>query len=239
MKNYFLSIVLLTVIVLCSFAQTEKQKDKQFSVHLGSSIPISDFGSNDIDSGGTAAAVGLNVGLEYIYPLSETGLGILLRIDFSYNGLQKNIKDQIKDGANEDASTLFQTNDIDIKYYKYINVPITAGLNYTFQVNDKMAVFANVKLALNFFKITNFEVEYDGVKVMSKYDLANNLGFKIGGGFLINQKISVSIDYLGLGEHDINSTFTYIDTNVGLNINRSDKFKVPVDLLTIALGYRF
>ena len=230
MKNYFLSIVLLTVIVHCSFAQT--QKDKRFSVHLGPSIPISDFGSDNLgDEGIGAAAVGLNVGFQYRYPLSETGLSILGGIDFNYNGLQKNIKDEI-----ESILNTFQTNDVDIKYFKYINVPITAGLNYTYQVADKMAVFANARLALNFLKITNFEAEYEGEKGISKYDLANNLGFKIGGGFLINQKISVSIDYLGLGEHDINITDTYTadPDDVG-----KKKFKLPVDLLTIALGYRF
>ena len=232
MKNYFLSIVLLTVIVLCSFAQTEKQKDKRFSVHLGSSIPVSDFGSDDGDNEDSrGAAVGLNIGFQYRYPLSETGLGILGGIDFSYNRLQKNIKDEI-----ENILNIFQANDVDIKYSKYINVPITAGLNYTFQVYDKMAVFANARLALNFLKITNFEAEYEGEKGISKYDLANNLGFTIGGGLLINQKVSVSIDYLGLGGHDTNVTDTYTadPDDVG-----KMKFKVPVDLLTIALGYRF
>ena len=224
MKNYFLSIVLLTLIVLCSFAQTEKQKDKRFSVHLGTSIPISDFGSDNLgDEGIGAAAVGLNVGFQYRYPLSETGLSILGGIDFNYNGLQKNIKDGDSD---------------DIKYFKYINVPITAGLNYTFQVYDKMAVFTNAKLALNFLKITNFEVKYAGDELISKFDLANNFGLKIGGGLLINQKISVSIDYLRLGAYDINVTTTYKHPNPDLN-NESDRFKVKVDMLTLTLGFRF
>ena len=238
MKNYFLSIVLLTVIVLCSFAQTEKQKDKRFSVHLGPSIPISDFASSDGNNTDGGAAVGLNVGLEYIYPLSETGLDILGGIDFSYNGLNKETKDKIKDGAIEDASTLFQTNDVNIKYFKYINVPITAGLNYTFQVDDEMAVFANAKLALNFLKITDFEVEYGGEKLIFRYDLANNLGFTIGGGFLINQKISVSIDYLGLGEHDINATFIYTGPDPDID-NESGEIRIRVDILTLTLGCRF
>ena len=235
MKNYFLSIVLLTVIVHCSFAQTEKQKDKRFSVHLGSSIPISDFGSDNLDNAASGfAAPGLNVGLEYIYPLSETGLDILLGIDFGYNGFKKEAKDKLK-GVLVSNILPENINDVDIKYYKYINVPITAGLSYTFKVDDEMAVFANARLALNFLKITDFEVEYAGAKEISKHDLANNLGFKIGGGFLINQKISVSIDYLGLGEHDINVTTKHTaDTS-----SEKEKFKVPVDLLTIALGYRF
>ena len=234
MKNYFLFIVLLTLIVHCSFAQTQKQKDKQFSIHLGPSIPISDFGSNDVnDFADGSAAVGLNVGLEYIYPLSETGLSILGGIDFSYNGLQKEFKDDLDDMFN-----IFQTNDVNIKYFKYINVPITAGLNYTFQVDDEMAVFANARLALNFLKITDLEFEYDGEKEISKFDLANNLGLKIGGGFLISQKISISIDYWGLGEHDINATFIYTGPDPDID-NESDRFKVKVDILTLTLGFRF
>ena len=114
-------------------------------------------------------------------------------------------------------------------------MPITAGLSYTFKVDDELEVFTNARLALNFLKITDFEVEYAGAKEISKYDLANNLGFKIGWGFLINQKISVSIDYLGLGEHDINTTITNT-TDTG---SENMKSKARVDLLTVALGYRF
>ena len=238
MKNYFLSIVLLTVIVLCSFAQIEKQKDKRFSVHLGSSIPISDFGSDNLDNAASGfAAPGLNVGLEYIYPLTETSiekLDILLGIDFSYNGFKKEAKDKFKGVAVSNIQPA-NINDVNIIYFKYINVPITAGLSYTFKVDDELEVFTNARLALNFLKITDFEVEYAGAKEISKYDLANNLGFKIGWGFLINQIISVSIDYLGLGEHDINTTIT----NTADTGSENMKMKARVDLLTVALGYRF
>jgi len=80
MKNFkFIALLLLSI---CFTAKTYSQG--YVSIHFGPSSPVSDFASDDIDdenAGG--AAVGINLGLQYIYPLSESGLGIFGGIDFN------------------------------------------------------------------------------------------------------------------------------------------------------------
>ena len=225
MKNF----KIIAFVFLSVFLTSKTYSQGNVSIHFGPSFPVSDFANDDLDdedSGG--AAVGLNVGLKYIYPLSESGLGIFGGIDFNYNGLKKDVKDDI-----EEIYESLGIYNADIKYFKYINVPITAGLNYSYQADDKIEVFANAGLALNFLKITDVELKVIGQTVTEEFDLANCIGFKIGGGILINQKTSISIDYFGLGKHDIESTVK----TTGYSVDTDGEQKI--DLLTLTLGFRF
>lgn len=82
MKNF--KIIALLLLSICYTAKTYSQGN--VTIHFGPSFPVSDFASDDIDdedAGG--AAVGINFGLQYIYPLSESGLGLFGGIDFNYN----------------------------------------------------------------------------------------------------------------------------------------------------------
>ncbi|MDA9036377.1 hypothetical protein N9H73_04965 [Flavobacteriaceae bacterium] len=224
MKN----LKIIGFVLLSCFLITKTYCQGNVSIHFGPSFPVLDFASNEVSEYGGGAAVGLNIGLQYIYPLSESGLGLFGGIDFNYNGLKKDIKDDVKE--------LYESLGIysnDYKFFKYINVPITAGLNYTYQADDKIGVFANAGLALNFLKITDMEIVVDGQTVTAEVDLANNIGFKIGGGILINQKISISIDYLGLGKHDIEGRAKTSGSSE--DIDGEGK----IDLLTLTLGYKF
>lgn len=227
MKNY--KIIAIFLLSICFTYKTYSQGN--VSIHFGPSFPVLDFASDDLDDEGmSGAGVGLNIGLQYIYPLSESGLGIFGGIDFNYNGLKKDVKDDV-----EELYESMGINNVDIKYQKYINVPITAGLNYTFQVYDKIGVFANAGLALNFLKTTDMEVKANGQTTTSEIELANRIGFKIGGGILINKKTAISIDYLGLGKHDIEGKVK--DKTTGYSIGFDGERKV--DLLTMTLGIKF
>jgi len=225
MKNLkFIALILLSICFT-----TKAYSQGYVLIHFGPSSPVSDFASDDIDdenAGG--AAVGINLGLQYIYPLSESGFGLFGGIDFNYNGLKNDVKDDI-----EEIYEYMGIYNASYKFFKYINIPITTGLNYSYQADDKIGVFANAGLALNFMKITDMEIEYNSFKLSQKMDLANCIGFKIGGGILINQKTSISIDYLALGEHDIegeSSISGYSDNIDG---------ELKVNLLTLTLGIKF
>lgn len=225
MKN--LKIIAFVLFSICISAKTHSQSN--FSIHLGPSFPVSDLASDDADdedAGG--AAVGLNVGVQYIYPITEFGLGIFGGIDFNYNGIKKDVKDDILE--------LYESIGIynpDIKYFKYINVPVTAGLNYTYQADDKIGVFANAGLAINLLKITDMELKVDGLTITTELNMAFSVGFKVGGGVLIGQKFSVSVDYLGLGKHDIEG-----EVKAGGSYEEFDG-EQKVDLLTLTFGYKF
>jgi len=225
MKNF--KIIALFILSVCFTVKTYSQGN--FSIHLGPSFPVSDFASDDLDDEGAGgAAVGLNVGLQYIYPLSESGLGIFGGIDVSYNGLKKDVKDDI-----EEAFESIGINDPEFKFYNYINIPITAGLNYTYQADEKIGVFANAGMAFNLLKITDMVIESDVPTLTSEIDLAYGIGFKVGGGLLINQKYFISVDYLFLGKYDIEG-----EVKIDGSYEEFDG-EQKVDLLTLTLGYKF
>ena len=122
----------------------------------------------------------------------------------------------------------------DYTFFKYYSIPISAGLNYTYEANEKVDLFANAGVTFNLFKMSDFVIEADGFIITTEVDLASSIGFKIGGGILINKKISVGIDYLGLGNHSINGE-AKSDGVPSEPIDGEQK----VDLLTMTIGYNF
>lgn len=227
MKMNHFKIIVCILLSLCLTSKIYSQDG--FSVHLGPSFPLSAFASDDIDNDNAGgAAVGLNLGVKYVYPLTTSGLGIFGGIDFNYNGLKKDIKDDI-----EAAYESLGIANPDVKYYKYMNIPVTAGLNYAFQPEDKIGVFANAGLALNFMKITDMELKALGQTITTEMDLTTALGLKIGGGVILKKNILLSIDYIGLVNHDLEGKI-----KVGSNsqdIDGEQKFSV----LTLTAGFKF
>lgn len=223
------NLKIIAFLLLSIFFTTQTFAQGNLTIHFGPSFPVMDFASDDVDNENAGgAAVGFNVGLQYVYPLSESGLGLFGGIDFNYNGLKKDAKD-----AAEEYYESLGINNADVKYSSYINVPLTAGLHYAYQADDKIGVFANAGLALNFLKMTDMELKANGQTVTTEMDLANSLGFKLGAGILINQKTSIAIDYLGLGNHDIEGKVK--TTGYSEDIDGEAK----VDLVTLTLGIRF
>jgi hypothetical protein len=224
----------IIVFVLFSFVLTTRTYTQgNVSIHFGSSLPVSDFQSDDIndeDAGG--AKIGINIGLKYRYLLTEGGLGIFCGIDLNHNKLQNDFKDHYEE--------LYGRDDIaklDYQHLNYYNIPISTGLNYNYRANDNIGVFADFGLVLNFLKVSDFEVEADNNTIITsiKSDPAYGIGYKIGGGIQIKDKILFTINYLGLGEHDNDREIKrhdYADTEY------LDS-KLKIDLFTFTLGYMF
>ena len=201
-----------------------------FSIHFGPLLPLSSFADDNLDddeAGG--AGIGFGLGVQYVYSLSESGLGLFGGIDFNYNGLKGDVKDDIKDLY--DAMGI---NNAYIIYWKYINIPISAGLNYTLVTDNNISLIGNIGLTANFLKITDFVVGVDSEEIRVEFDLANSIGFKIGGGILLNNKTSIEINYLGLGDHDIEGKIEFDGESDDI-----DDFKQNVSILTLTIGFKF
>jgi opacity protein-like surface antigen len=214
---------------ICLGISTATFSQGNLSFHVGPSIPIMDFGTydkNDDDSWG--AGIGVNVGIKYTYPIVNNWLGIFGGIDFNYNGLQKDMKDDLE--SDFDLGILGKP---DITYPKYFNVPLTLGLNGTWELSDNFALLANGGIAFNFFKMTDFKLDYSGQEITTEVDMATNLGFKVGCGVLIGEHFGIDVDYYALGKHDLKEKFTAIDATY------EEDDEVNIDLLTVTLGYRF
>jgi len=221
-------VKLVSFLFLFASAQTFAQSS--FDVKVGIASPMSDFGSEDQDNeeaGG--AATGFNIGLKYTYQLSDNGIGLFAGLDFNYNGLKKDVRDDFE----EEFENIGIMN-AEYKFYRFINVPFSGGLNYTYVANDQVALFANAGVTANMLKVTDFEIAFSGVDVTSEYDLSSSIGFRAGAGVLFNDQISVAIDYYGLGTHDLNGSVS-ADGVPSEDIEGD----LTVNILTIRVGYTF
>lgn len=222
MKYFFTTLIFTFLLVLTQVNSGFAQGD--FSVHAGAAVPLSDFADDsytNMDAAG--AAVGFNLGLKYVHPLSENGLGVFGSFDFNYNGIKQSLKDDIED--------MFAGSGIEFKWYKYINMPITLGLDYKYEIAEGTSIFGNGGLALNFLKLTDFEMEMDGQTSTTSFDIGTSVGFKLGAGIILQDKYSLSLNYLGLGEPSVSG-----ETD-GQNVG--EDLKTKVSMLTVAVGYHF
>ena len=140
------SVLVIALVLSFNVLITNIYSQGNVSVHFGLSNPVLDLGSTD-EQDGQGVGLGLNVGLQYVYPISESGLGIFAGIDINYNALKQEVQDDI-----EDEYKANYVDQMDIKYPKYINVPVTAGLNYTYQADEKIGVFVNGGTGIEFPK---------------------------------------------------------------------------------------
>jgi opacity protein-like surface antigen len=229
MKDYRIIVMVLFSVVLT----TNVYSQGDVFIHFGLTLPVSDFASTDLyvqESG--AAGLGLNAGLEYIYPLPNSRFGLFGGIDFNYNGLQKDFK--------EDTEEFYESigiNKYDIVFNKYINAPFNVGFNYTFNPDEQISLFAKAGLALNLLKITDMVIKDNGSQHKTSFDLAKSFGYKIGLGILIKQKTSLSIEYLGLGKHNLKGTYTR--SGYPAVYSEQVEGEIKIDLMTITLGINF
>src|SRR5688572_12040620 len=112
------------IAVLFLFLSFNSYSQGNLSVHFGPALPSGDFGDDDVyDDDSGLAGMGLNFGLKYVHPLSDNGLGLFGGIDLLFNPFSKDAKDDIEEEFFDEA---------DITFPKYINIPISAGLHYTY-----------------------------------------------------------------------------------------------------------
>lgn len=216
------------VLIVLLIANSEALAQNSLEIKIGIANPISDFGSEDINNENAGgAALGFNIGLKYTHQLSDNGLGLFAGLDYNYNGLSRDFKNDIED--------IFESIGLlgaDYDFYSYSNIPFSAGINYSYVANEKVTLFGNSGITVNLYNISDFVIEGSGVKITSEYNVSSAIGFRVGGGVLFNEKVSVAIDYYGLGEHNINGKAR----SDGIPSEDID-FESSVNLLTIRLGY--
>jgi hypothetical protein len=225
MKN---KLYCLFILVTALFWPASIYSQGYFSVHLGPAIPVGDFAEdnlNEDDAGG--AGVGLNIGGRFSYPVTDIGLSLFVGTDLYFNGLQREVKDDIEDRYDNWGI------DVDIRYSKYINMPLFAGVNYTYKANDMISLFGDFGIGPDFMKITRTKVQAEDNEVILTYKTSTQFALKVGGGIMLNDKFFVSMHYNGFGEHEIEGEMEY-------NGNSSDlaDSEIRVYLVTLTFGIK-
>lgn len=213
------SLVFIVVIIIqLSFLNLCAQT--RFSVSIGAANPLGTFGSVDAsDDYSNSAAMGAVLGVKVAHQFQESRFGIYGSVDFIYNGLAKERVEDL-----DDIYTFLNSDKDSYIYEKFLNFPLAFGVLYHYEINENVSLMGNVGLAYNFSRITDGGIKLgDDYEYRVQYGWSSSAGYKVGGGILFNNKVSLSLDYFNLGENsfsvktspiDIPSRYLIKNTNV-------------------------
>jgi hypothetical protein len=222
----------LAFILVAFLLMSKAYSQRPGIIQFGASFPVLEFADHNTHENAIGgAASGYNIGLHYImYKFPKSGFAVTWGIDIDYNELQKDYRDDIE------LRIGLSTHKTNItKYSQYVNLPITAGLKYTL-TNEHIGVFANAGLTVNTLKITDMVAEDNNQTLIQQMALGHAFGYKMGGGLLFNKNITVSVDYLTLGNHTI---LNHVKEIHHYGAIRNEDFKLKVKMLSVTLGYKF
>ena len=228
MKKYLFFAIFLASGVFTLNAQTKSE------LQIGLAMPQGDFADDDEDDaifdGSGVASTGLYVGYKLLSPLKTDGLFWTLNAGIMYNDLQSDFKDDLEDEM-DDAD--------DFSLPKYLNVPILVGLQYEKSLSDGFKLYGEAGLGLNILKLTNLSASEEDYEYSMTFKPSVKLGYKIGAGIVLQDKYTISLNYLGLGSHKVK-----YESEVEYDGDRErddDKFEkaLSVSSLNITFGIRF
>lgn len=221
-------LIVLALIFCISNAYLSGQSTGLFVA--GFSFPQGDFADDDyydaIFDGAGYAGTGIMLGLKTYTPMRMEGLSAMFNLSILYNPMHKDFKDEFEDDWDEDAT-----------FPKYLNLPVMAGLNYQYPVMDQFTLFGEAGLGLNVLWITNFSIKDDDYKSVYSFTPSLKIGYTIGGGVVIQEKYTISLNYLGLGSHKCK--FKWEEDWDWDKERGEDKFDKSLDIraLTLTFGW--
>lgn len=198
-----------------------------FSMHLGASLPQSDFGIGNLTGSSiSGAAKGLVFGMQYANPDSDKKIGLSAGIAINFHKLLQKVQYEIIRQYGVMGAV-----QLEFTPHSYINIPVHLGFNRTIHIIDNLALFANAGFALNFLKITDMIIAVNNQTLLTEMPACFGVGYTVGGGLLISNVACLTINYLDLGEHHAKGTFQAF----GDSFIRSRRGKIH--LLTLTFGY--
>lgn len=222
--------VLLIFTVLLGIAAGAQAQFSQF--HVGLAFPTGKFGDgderrDDLTDGKGFAAMGFTIGYKRYNPVNVENLSWVIGIQAFYNGLNSDYKDEAEDDWN------------DVTFMKYLNLPVTAGLNYAFPLAAGIKLYGEGALGMNFSMPTKYSLadsrsNYQDVdiKVTPQFGFA----YALEGGVFINNKYSVGLRYNHLG------TYKYkyeVDYETASSTKEKYDKALPITNLTLCFGFLF
>lgn len=186
-------------------------------------MPLSKFGLYSINDIISDPIIGFSFGGKYTYKFASYGIGVFSGLDFIYNGIDKDFRKEVENYE------YFLTADPP-KFHSYYNIPFSTGLSYDFLFNNGSILICDAGLILNILHVTDLDLG----QYRFESDLEFNLGGKIGVNFIVNNRISLNLNYYGLGKHNIlvkESSIQGQDERIEKNMN--------VHVLVLAIGINF
>lgn len=173
------------------------------------------------------AGIGFNVGFDVTVALPVEGLGVFGGIDFFFNTNNSSLNDALDEYAKNEVKVLDYVSEVKYTKPHFINIPILFGLNYLHNFNNIVGIWGEAGVGPNFRLISRYEKTTDynrAIDVMlpdgeivtciekrtgATYKSAVTLGFKLGAGVMLWDRMSIGLDYYYLGSAKIEATAIY------------------------------
>lgn len=203
------------------------------------------------------AGLSYMVGLKATIPFTKFGWGVFIGIDLIISTLNKNTTRLQEEAFTREVEDIWSSSFVqsfDNKNFKngyiknnlFFSVPIMAGVNYTYKLNDKIQFFGEAGIGCNVLKSTTLEgnatFEFDGktYELSECYEwteVATTFAFQAGVGAVFFNMLSIDIHYLGLGNGAMNYKYKRITpTSENSSTNGTTKYKMSMFALTLGIS---
>ena len=221
MKRFALPFFLLT-LSLTPLSNTFSQSSYQ--IHIGPSFALSDYGVYPIHTPDrdyyASGAMGIDAGFQYTYQWSEIGFGVYASADFIVSRVNE-------DWVNKCYELTFYWDLKELPVYLYL--PLSGGLSYTYKASKLFSLTGHVGMTYNRLKVTDNMWE----NCNRETDWTSGFGIKAGAGILLWGRLPLTVNYLGLGKHQIvERLIQAVDPWV-------HNYEIDVHLLTVTTGWVF
>ena len=209
-------------------------------IHVGGAFPVSKFSDGDFNELMNIfelkgfAKTGFNVGYKLYSPLDMENLSLVFGIDAFYNGVNSDLEDFFDE--NTDSS-------VDITTPKYLNFPVTVGLNCAFPIQETIKFYGEAAVGGNYSMRTKlsisgaYEGEYESEEI--EYTPMFGFAFAFEGGLFIKDKFSIGVRYNHLGSYKFKYKGVY-NSEGGTETDKGTfKKTLPITNISVCLGILF
>lgn len=173
------------------------------------------------------ADFGFNIGFDVTVTLPVKGIGIFGGIDFFYNTNSSELLDCLDEMAKNEVKILDYVSEVKYTAPNFMNIPILFGVNYLHNFNHIVGIWGEAGVGPNFRLISSYAKERefntatnimlpDGEIVTciqekngADYKSAVTLGFKVGAGVMLWNRMSIGLDFYHLGSAKVEATRIY------------------------------
>ena len=118
-----------------------------------------------------------------------------------------------------------------------------AGVNYTYNFNNKFGLFAEAGLGPNLRIITKYERYEESASRRTtttiEYDPKISLAYQVGAGIELSKRITIGIDYYNLGSAKVKYEYTRKVKPDGSTDHNNDSFKrITPTMVMLRVGFK-
>jgi opacity protein-like surface antigen len=241
----------LIIAAILMFAGSQLFAQTNIYLNLGGAIPNGDFAEGEISKSGIdwglfdddkdgGAGLGFNVGLKFNIATGINGLRAMITLDGIYNGLNSELREYFSDLI-DDVEDDYK--EFELTTQKYLNIPAMAGVNYTYNFNNKFGLFAEAGLGPNLRIITKYERYEESTSRKTtttiEYDPKISLAYQVGAGIELSKRITIGIDYYNLGSAKVKYEYTRKVKPDGSTDHNNDTFKrITPTMVMLRVGFK-